>query len=732
MKTTMSMRMIAAVCAALICAGTFCTAAFADTGAETDNTGTDAGNATSTAASSSEDMETAIKLVKSRVEIPEEFSKFSYTSSKNNGMQKYNFTWTRPTGGNSYSVTISGDIITSYRAPYAYSYSGTPSFGKYTAAGYESLALQWIYKVNPEMKGCLKRDGNVNMSITGDSVSITFKRVYNDVAVANNTVRVSLSKKTGEVLSMSADWWQGASFVSPDKALSQEQIKEVYTGDVELKAWYRLSYDNKTQKYTAAAVYSPVSNSFEYDAVTGKPSSRADDYRKAQNTDLYAENPATGYAAEADEAASAEVDMGVALDGEGSLTEEEAASAEELKSMLTSAQFKELIIKDPYIDLTDDYLTTNFSITKNKDAESGYMIDAYFSKNTKDVSGWFSVKADAKSGKVYSFSGYNSKESESALDPSKAVKLADSAAKYYYGDIFSGYRADPDNSSPATKSKNYSETSRTMRYYRYENGIQVDGDYINITVNSAGSVTRANSKHTKDVDFGDGKIISADAALNSLYEQQDMELSYRGFTDLESVPYTYLTYTMPSWNINAKTGKLCSYSGGEISETDETAQVCPYTDISSSPYKAEIKMLYDYGVRIYGGDTLSPNALITDREFEDLMNALSGYGATPLYYGNDADAAQGSSDNSGKYVTRAEFAKKFVNKIGGEEYAKLSGIYKSPFTDVSDNSSDIGYIAIAYAMGAIDGTNGVFSPNEYVTREYAMHCLYRYVITQSS
>ena len=60
--------------------------------------------------------------------------------------------------------------------------------------------------------------------------------------------------------------------------------------------------------------------------------------------------------------------------------------------------------------------------------------------------------------------------------------------------------------------------------------------------------------------------------------------------------------------------------------------------------------------------------------------------------------------------------------------AEFSGIYRSPFKDVKDTDKSIGYIALAYGMGAIDADkNGNFGPDEYVTREYALHCIYNYI-----
>ena len=92
-------------------------------------------------------------------------------------------------------------------------------------------------------------------------------------------------------------------------------------------------------------------------------------------------------------------------------------------------------------------------------------------------------------------------------------------------------------------------------------------------------------------------------------------------------------------------------------------------------------------------------------------------------------AANGSESTSAKYLTRKELARLFVKDMGADRYAKMKNIFKSPFKDVSDSSAYVGYISIAWAAGAVDGSqNGNFDPDGYVTREYAYHCIYNYIL----
>ncbi|MDE6593432.1 MAG: S-layer homology domain-containing protein [Oscillospiraceae bacterium] len=738
-------RKLAAICAAAITMSTVSAMSAASVSAVTTSPKTAVSNTAASASTGSQKgedkaMTAAITEVKTKIKIPDSYSDFKYSVSQNQGMKSYNFTWQHPKiddGG--YSVTLTRDIITRYTVPNSYYNSGKVSIGPYSADDYEKLALDWIYTANPSMKGQLRRKGNVSLGIGSDSVSMSFERVNGNTPVSDsgNSVTVALDKKTGEVRRMHANgWWQGATFESPSKAKTPEAIFKIYSDEIKIKPWYKLSWQNG--KKVAAIIYEPTESSPLYNAVTGEHSTMNEDRRKLSNTDLYEDEMMddADYAVTEAVAGEGAADMAVAVPAYD-LSAQEQSAVKELKGMLTSAQFKKLMIADPYIDVTDSYLTDSFNIFESSLAKSGYMINCTFKIDNKSGYCSYRITADAKSGKVYSFYRDGGNESSDIISPAKAAKLGTEAAKYYYGDIFDGYKADTENSAPAKKT--YKETERTIRFYRYVNNIQVDGDYISITVNSAGDVIRANFNHTTDVDFGDGKIISKETAMAKLYEQKQPELSYMGFTDPRSAPHTYLTYRMPDWRINAKTGELCGYDGSKLIVQNMAAEVCPYTDIASSPYKSEIETLYNYGIRIFPGEKFDPKANITYKEMDSVFNAMLGYGISTVYYDENGDVyvmeediiAEVEDDSDSKVITNRQFVKKFVSKMNAEEYAKMSGIYKSPFSDIAANDPDLGYICIAYGYGAASGVNGKFSPDAPVTREYAMHCVYNFIKKQS-
>ena len=731
-------RKIAALMAVIIAAGaipsvTFTAFAESETASSQSQTADNSNNK----ASEEEQMKNALALVKSRIDIPEEYSNFSYSTGEDRGMKTYFFSWTEPSGNKSYSADVEGGIITSYYAPY--DYSGKPAISSQKPSYFVNKALSWVYSVNPSMKGFLTKSG-VSLSINSSNVSVQFKRSFGGIPVANNSVWVTVDKLTGEIISYNGSWWQDAEFVSAADALSQDEIKEIYCGEVTIKPWYHIYKDTTTGKKKTCIVYGPQS-SYVYDALTGKHSSMDDDYNKFMDTDKYDHGTSMSGEGGVIEEVECEEDLAVetAIPATGvNFTEEELAAAADLSTMLTSEQFKALAVKDKYMGVTDKYMVQNFNISRNEGAECGYAISCNMVINNKTDNRSVNITADAKSGKIMSFYAYdyNEKESKTELNVKKANTLANSVLKYYFGDISGEYKADTDNTAPVSSGAKYKQTSRNMKYNRYVNNIQVSNNNINITVNSAGKVTSVNCSHDRDVDFGDGLIINKETALKLLCEQQDMTLRYNGFVDLESKPHTYLQYSMDNWTLNGVTGKLCDYNGEPVTKKEEQPENCPYTDISKSPYKKEIEALYEHNVRLYEGKEFKPTEKMTYGEFERLLDIITGYGYEPMPLEDgtveeviaEGKTGESAAPEGGAYFTRMTLAKAFTRAARVDNCAKYTSIFKSPFTDVSAKDKDLGYAALAYGMGAINcGKDGKFYPNAYVTREYAYHCAYNYI-----
>lgn len=704
---------LAFLCAALILLSTGASAAV--------NVHADSTPASKSSAGTSQDgteMQNALALFKSKITIPKKYSVFTYSTSKNYSMPTYNFRWTTDDKNQlSCTGTVTGGMITAYSTPMTA--SSSLSFSPFTIEELEQKALDWLAEVNPETKGHLELSNDVRLSLTNNTINMRFVRINDGVRLEKNSVSVTIDKMTGEITDYYCRWWQNASFPDAEKAISQESIQKIYSEETDIKPWYRLRYDYKTDKTTAQIVYVPLSSNV-YNALDGKHTTMEDDYKKAMNTDRYnnvfsgegAGNADGGY----DDVVEDAEDL-VTAETEVVFTDEELNALKEQQGLLTEKEFRDLMYRDPYIELTSKYITESFNVSRNKNTESGYSIKASFLINNDTEYKQYTINADAGTGKVLSFYCFDdTSKNDQPLDVTAANELAQKAAEYYYGDVFDRFVADTENTAPAVRTQNYKETSRTMHYYRYENNIQVDENSINIQVNSKGKVIRANCNYTKDVDFGDGKVLPKDTIFDKLFEQQDMKLYYDGFTDLQSVPHTYLHYTSADWTVNAKTGQLCDYYGDPVKEKEEQPVHCPYTDIADSPYRDEIIALYEHDVVNFKGNMLMPKKTITFEEMGQLFGSV-------LY---QVPVPEEGEEN--KPATRLMLAKHLISCRGYSNSAELKGIFKSPFKDVSDDDENVGYIAICHALDFLpEDASGNFSPNAVMSREYAMHCLYYYV-----
>lgn len=678
----------------------------------------------STAAASSssgngKDMQAALSIVKSRISIPDEYSEFTFSAGEFRGMKKYYFTWSN--GSDSYTAVFCGGMITSYSAPH--SYDNTPCMTSLSDDDFVKMATEFFYDLNPSVRdktsaeySTLELNRDMSVKLTSNTVSVSMKRMCNGIEVNSNTVNFVLDKLTGEIVQMNASWWQNAEFTDSKKAAAAERIIGAYSDEAELKPWYRIYKDDVSGETVVNIVYEPL-NSFIYDAVSTAHSTMADDYSKLMNTSN----------SESTEAGVIEEDvcddeMADEVDEAADLTPAELEAIARLKTLITAEDFKKQLIKDKYLNITDKYIINSFDISKDDTAPSGYAINCIMLLNNDSFYRRVYITADAENGKLISFTKSGS-DAEKIIDVKSAGTLAKEAAKYYFGDVFDEYVENPDNSKEAVKTKYYTESSRQMVYHRYVNNIQVDGDNIRISVNSDGEVISVSCTYT-DADFGDGRIISSKTALKHLFNQITPDLYYDGFTDLNSGVHTYLSYRITDWKLNAQTGKLCDYYGRNL--TDNTA-VSAYTDISSSPYRDEINALLRHGVCITSDRKLNPTAKITAAELDKLLDSLSRMEPVPLtdslYYSMDGDSVKSG------YVTRAALAAEFTNRAGIYDCALFSDIFKSPFKDVKEDDPNLGFICLAYGLGAIEAdSSGNFHPDSFVTREYALHCLYSYII----
>ena len=705
-------------------------------------------NGSSTSDESDVEMKAALTVAKQRVTVPEELTEFSYSTGKSYGTKVFEFTWRTPNDAEksrSIQVSVVGDIITSYSDSdsYSYGWSGEPSLAKLTEEEILAKAEGCIKQLDPKIADSVKAEVN-SLNLFGNTARVSFKRYVNGVKVDDNGGSVTINKNTGELYSFSASWWDNADFKDAKTAKSEKEIGEDFKKLCTLTPYYKISTNWETKKKTVRILYEPSFTS-EIDAFTGEASTVWDDMKEAGGTRFYGYD-VTEEAAEAVEGDAEDLDTGAGYNGGVVFTEAELKKIQQDENLLTAEQVFELLKKDKFAALTDDYeiksyevysdkedygimpLSADSAVNKKEEKESFFMSIRFGAKD-KNYKGYknISVQLNAETGEIINMSRYSNSTKLPKLNVENSKAAAEAAANHYAKDIMAECHPDVRNDSEVEVWNGGYETSRNFRFNRFVNGIQVSGDYINVTVDSNGVVTNYYYNYTDDVKFPSADILSSDEALDKLYTQRNFDYYYTGWITKDGKVQTYLIYKMNNFYLNAKTGKLCNWNGEPLTNYN-SGRDTEYTDIKGIPQEQAILTMQKYGVTITTDSQFKPNEIITKEEFNNLLSsALHGYYSDAVEY-EEGEAYEAYKAEQQKPVTRTDAAVLFTKAYDNSDIAALKGIFKTPFSDVKSNDENIGAIAIAYAKGFIPKGDGKFGGDKQVTRAEAVQMIYDYLV----
>lgn len=643
----------------------------------------------------SEALASVITIAKTRLDIPEELTEFSYNTYDRFKTTTYDLTWSTPTGTDDYksvSVTVCGSLILSYFDSSSYTYINKDSdkhFAKLSGDRLYKKAQAALKKINPTVADVISIDrDSLNISMYNSEAMFSFVRTKNGVPVSNDRGTIVLDKDTGALKSFSMNWHINAAFKDNKTAISEDKAKQKYAEMIQLTPQYEIDYDWQTKKVIPRLVYRQ-SDFGEINAFTGKKSDfSADGYY--ETNDMVAEEDAALETGKGDggyqftEAEQAELDRNLPY-----ASSEAVIKLMQADKWLTYSTDMELVSSDLYkVSFTGKdkyYYTANFSsyVPDENDyvyeeiieEDGSVSVPAYESdKDWQEVN----ITVDAESGQIMSYYFWDTRDSRSSsYDLDKADKLAEEIAKTYVGEHYAEYKAEPSSVYSWTDNNNaavYNGSSHT--WIRYYNDISVCGDYINIGFNADMKLTSYNFSYT-DIELPDpSNMISVDKVMQKFWENNDLNLYYLArFTDKKTK--TVLVYgTDSDVYVDAFTGDPV-YDWQYYSERKN--------DLSGIKDKEILKMakaLGDHGF-IISTEKFSEKDTADSAIFEQLMGI--------------------SSDQESKKLTRGDALVIFTKSVAGDMLPELKGIYKSPFSDVKDTDKNVGYYAIAYAMGVVSG-----------------------------
>lgn len=665
-------------------------------------------------------LKAALAEVKRRFTIPEHVSVFTYYREYSFSSECFSFKWCTPNDAENdegYRITIIGDTIVKFSYSTDEKSDSSLHFAKLSDEQLIKKAKEHLKKLNPHAyaNGVYTL---TDIDLFGSKAYIQFQRKENGIIVDGNGFELVLNKDTGELYSMEGCWWDNTEFAGTSDMLSKDELIEKFKQQCRLTPVYSIDYDFDLHRNVGKIVYNPDFYG-ELDAFSGKKSSVWKDMINDGGTDSephgysYEGGLAYGVDSYYDEEDTIS-DAGSEEDDYSGIqfTEEELKKLDESKEYLSRAELKKIFTSDPYIKLNEKAELKSYELITNSTASKAYY-DLYYS--AEDYSA--NIYADARTGEVefYETSIEGTLSDKEPYPVESCLEKAKAAAKYFYPEICGEYRSVAENRRKSVCNDNNSyEVIRTFEFARYVNGIMVeDTNNIHVTVTNDGQVTDISHWHS-DAEFEPPTEFDKEKAFEELFRQKDIQLYYDGYYKPDGTIKAYLIYNISGFSLNSDYA-LCYGSGAPIGKTeyDDTN----YTDISGHRYEKAITTLSRYGIILPSKNgKFNPDGSITEAEFTALLEAA-------LY-----DDYYDASDIKSHVLTRELAAKVIAEFYGSDLLFYINGLFKQPYSDVTEDNLYIGHIAAVKALGLMSGSGDKFYPKSKITRGAAMQLVYIFLM----
>lgn len=643
--------------------------------------------------SADEALESLTVLVKTRLDIPEEYTILSTSRSQTENGEILYLEWsTEDNKQISAGVTDRG-IITDYYNSEINTESGISKFSAKEAA---EMANEWMKKINPTIAD--------EYTFTEDDIRLGYginanaERYVNGARVDGNYAHISMCSQTGEVSYFYAAYTD-YEFDKGENIISEEEAAGKFGENTKLILAYMNTGENK-----AIPVYINFEGQYEekfgIDAFTGE-------YVPYVRKYYYRSSGTSNYMAGIKEEAAA--------DEMKQLTEAEKTEISKYDNCISKEDAENKIKSIKEFGL-DGFKLKSANYEKwiayeEDEKELGIILSLYFTSETGNAF----ASLDAVSGEILEFSRYQSKEVTAEADNAEAEKTADGLAAKIFKD--------------RKYTKAVSKDGRCV-YLEDLNGLPYVNSLATISVDSAtGFVSNLYTQWERnEIQCAPYDEVIAHNMAQKLYiSESEYELVYQDIygsdamplykiemTDKEESVYKllYLRKSTP-YCINAVTGEANTADGEEYKE-----EINAYSDIEGHWSEKAVKALVDNGFLNIDGEKFNPDANITAKEAQDMMHSAD-------LYRYDIEKADDEP------LSREEAAKAIVCGAGYEKIGALSDIYIPVFADwnsVYDGYK--GYIALAKGMGVVNGDkNGFFNPKAEVTKGAFAVMIYNYIMS---
>lgn len=669
-------------------------------------------------------MQELLVYVKSKIEVPSEFSEFNtnYYEDKNLGRKEWSFNWNKPSEAGSYgylSVSIDEDKIIKSYSKYTYDdktrYDGK-KLNLLSVDEAKDIAVKFFEKLNPSLVGEFDFSTTDYFYIGDQNYTFTFFRRHEGLKHLDNSLSIDVNARSGEVTGMYLTYEPKIEYEKIENVVDIKDIlSKIKNGKITLR--YLPVYNYEDGSVTARLVYS--ADSILIDAKTGE------DFK----SDTYY-GYGGGYGDYRFDEQAKVTDSG--------LTPQELAEIEEVSGLLPKDEVIEIIKGIKELSVDDTYELSDINLyTYKRGNQKEYTYDVSFvQKDDKKpdyewARAYFSV--DAKTGLLKSFYAYSdadyygdrkdSKKEKNFLPDEKLEEIAANFINTYYKEKADKvkYKKQPDDQYTIQSER------KTLYFVNIVNGLEFEANTINFTLNrETGKITAINYIWYDNVKFEDPKNADSTAA-DALIEALKVNLAYISAGYTGKLVYTK-TSNVPGI-IDAISKKLLYFNGEEYKETEGVKQ---YKDLEGHWAKEYIEKLSQTGI-IFDSDEFRPDDKITQKDYLELVMQATNYYVAPIPYDVIYQFAKQSKlieveDPDGE-LTKEMAVTILLKAAGYEKVASLEGIFKTGFMDEAEIAPElVGYVAIAKGFKIINGDeNGNFLPKKALTRAEAAIIIYNYL-----
>ena len=655
--------------------------------------------------------------IKTKLELPDEYTEFSYNYNNYGEKATWNFNWS--TADSSKNINLNCDDAAHIIYMNSYVNEDKRSMPDVTADEMLESVNKLLGRVFPEAEGhvILKE---ANCMYYRSAYQFNFTRLENGIEMPDNYVNLTVRYDNNELIGINSNWNYTSKVPSAEKLIGTDAAKEKIDSKLDMQLYYYVTRDENGKDRVFLA-YVPSMTYIAADAKSGKLYTKKD----------YWDNASTKEASLADESDMAN---GAAEKGRGyeaRLSDAESRRIAELKKLISSDDAVKIIKDNKYLLVDENADSVSASLSENDGKYSWEITLRDMRPEDYENGDYYRAYAratvDASDGRILSFNSsirslyyYSQQEIDSIsfnYSKKECRNIFEKFVKSIENDKFGQVKL---SSSTADEQIYNEETGKTISlayaygYTRYNEEIPFSSNGI------YGSVDRITGKvYNYRVNWTDAEIPSAkgvigeEKAYDAYMGFEGFDLVYEivnkysdsgsiyGYGSEQTIRLVYRTAINPTF-VDAFTGKQIIYNGEEYEKVRSDYN---YNDIEGSKYEKTIKILAGMGIGL-PGESFEPDKEITKDELASLISKTSFFG-----YRDSASVVSGDGT-----ISRQEAAKTMIGLMGLDYVAKLN-IYKLSYKDAADVSKKYkGYVAIAGALGLLDDEDGKFMPGTALTR----------------